>query len=39
MTMATQHKKDIKYYLNLGWTYTVETERDEGDNFIYINSC
>lgn len=34
--MATLHKKDIKYYLNLPWTYTVETGHDENNNFIYI---
>lgn len=28
-------KKDINYYLNLPWTYTIETERDDNE-FIYI---
>lgn len=30
-----KNKKDIKYYLNLPWTYTIETEKDN-DEFIYI---
>ena len=27
---------DLNYYLNLNWTYTVETSHDEIDNKIYI---
>lgn len=34
--MATQNKtKDITYYLNLPWTYTVETTRETGE-LLYI---
>ena len=34
--MATQNKtKDINYYLNLPWTYTVETTRETGE-LLYI---
>ena len=33
--MATQNKKDINYYLNLPWTYTVETTRENGE-LLYI---
>lgn len=28
--------KSISYYLNLPWTYTIETEKDEHGNNIYI---
>ena len=28
--------KDLKYYLNLPWTYTVEISKDENNNKIYI---
>ena len=28
--------KDISYYLNLPWTYTVETETHEGTNYYVI---
>lgn len=33
--MATQKTKDIQYYLNLPWTYTVETTRENGE-LLYI---
>lgn len=34
--MATQNKtRDINYYLNLPWTYTVETTRETGE-LLYI---
>lgn len=34
--MATQNKtKDINYYLNLPWTYTIETTRETGE-LLYI---
>lgn len=35
MDMKNQIKKDIHYYLNLPWTYTVETMVEEGEK-IYI---
>ena len=36
--MAIQNKtKDINYYLNLPWTYTIETTRETGE-FLYC-SC
>lgn len=34
--MAIKNKKDIKYYLALPWTYTVETDKDEKGKKIYI---
>jgi predicted RNase H-like HicB family nuclease len=34
--MATQNRtKDINYYLNLPWTYTIETTRENGE-LLYI---
>lgn len=36
--MAMKNKKDINYYLNLPWTYTIETERDDANKTIYIVS-
>ncbi len=29
-------KKDINYYLNLPWTYTIETEVGEGSSYYII---
>ena len=29
-------KKDLDYYLNLAWTYTIETENHEGSNYYII---
>ncbi len=35
--MATKKVyKKLSYYLNLPWTYTVESAKDEHDNKIYI---
>ena len=35
--MVTQKKiKNINYYLNLPWTYTIETEHDEKGKNIYV---
>lgn len=35
--MAIKKKiKDIKYYMNLPWTYTVETEQDEKGKKVYV---
>ena len=31
-----KNKKDIQYYLNLPWTYTIETSRDENNAVIYV---
>ena len=28
--------KNLNYYLNLPWTYTVEQSRDENENKIYV---
>lgn len=28
--------KDLKYYLDLPWTYTIETETHEGSNYYII---
>ena len=28
--------KDVNYYMNLPWTYTVETEKDEKGKNIYV---
>lgn len=36
--MKNKNKKDIHYYLNLKWTYTIETDRDEKGNPIFIVS-
>jgi len=35
--MGTKKKyKELSYYLELPWTYTVEQAKDENDNKIYI---
>lgn len=35
--MVTRKKtKNINYYLNLPWTYTIETEKDERGKNIYV---
>lgn len=36
--MVTKKKvnKNIEYYLNLPWTYTIETEKDEKGKPIYV---
>lgn len=35
--MATKNKtKDVNYYLNLPWTYTIGTEKDENGKLIYV---
>jgi predicted RNase H-like HicB family nuclease len=36
MAIKKRINKNIKYYLNLPWTYTVETEKDEKENLIYV---
>ncbi len=35
MAIKKQYK-NLSYYLNLPWTYTVEQARDENDNKIYV---
>lgn len=35
MDMKKNNKKDIKYCLNLPWTYTVEQTHDNGE-FLYV---
>lgn len=30
--------KDLEYYINLPWTYTVETDRDKRNRLFYIIS-
>lgn len=32
----TKNKKDINYYLSLPWTYTIETEINEGVSYYII---
>ncbi len=29
-------KKDINYYMQLPWSYTIETEKDETGDIIYV---
>jgi predicted RNase H-like HicB family nuclease len=36
MAIKKKTNKNVKYYLNLPWTYTIETEMDEKDNPIYV---
>lgn len=31
-------KKDLEFYLNLPWTYTIEMDKDNEGNRIYIAS-
>lgn len=31
-----KNKKDLKYYLNLPWTYTIETEVHKGKSYYII---
>lgn len=33
-----KNKKDLKQYLNLPWTYTIETDVDEEGNKLFIVS-
>lgn len=35
-TKKNKDKKDISYYLNLPWTYTIETETHEGKAYYII---
>jgi predicted RNase H-like HicB family nuclease len=35
MVVKKQYK-NLNYYLNLPWTYTVEQAKDENDNKIYV---
>ena len=36
MAAAKNGKKDLEYYLNLHWTYTVERTRDNGDTSYIV---
>lgn len=36
MVIENKINKNIEYYLNLPWTYTIETEEDEKGNPIYV---
>lgn len=38
MAIRKKNKKDINYYLNLPWTYTIETEQDEKGKNIFVVS-
>lgn len=35
--MAMAHKKDVNYYLNLPWTYTVETTPESGQRLYIVH--
>lgn len=35
-TKKVKDKKDLKYYLNLPWTYTIETETHKGSSYYII---
>jgi antitoxin HicB len=36
--MVMKNKKDVNFYLNLPWTYTVETDVDEEGHKVFIVS-
>lgn len=36
MVVHKSKKKDLKYYLALPWSYTIEPARDEKDKLVYI---
>lgn len=36
--MAMKNKKDLNYYLNLPWTYIIQTSQDKKNKTFYIIS-
>ncbi len=37
VTHRNNYKKDIKYYLNLPWTYTIETTNETGETLYIVH--
>lgn len=36
MAIQKKHYKSIKYYLDLPWTYTIETEGEDGKKYFVV---